>query len=340
MRSNEEINIFKKKKEFYTPEYPWALELIDQQNSVFWRFDETNIDGDIHDLKTNLSEAELHGIKEALKLFTLYETEIGNDYWTGVVRKVFGHPEIKMLAATNSYFETIHARAYNEINRVLGLDTEEFITSYKDEDVLSDRMKFIEAACYIPKEYNALDVLKSIGTFLFIEGAILYSSFAFIKHFSSNGKNLLKNINAAIDYSIRDEGNFHVTSGEMLFKTLKQEAELSFSELEELNNHLRKIAVKTYEHEEKIMDKLFSRGKISGITENQLKIFIRSRINECLKCLEIEPIYDFEKYNPIADWFYNNITTLKLTDFFHKQSAQYSRKWKKHKFIWSINEQV
>lgn len=338
MKPNSEINIFRNKKEFYTPEYPWALELIDQQNSVFWRFDETNIDADIHDLKTALTEAELNGIKEALRLFTLYETEIGNDYWTGVVRKVFGHPELKMLAATNSSTETLHARAYNEINRVLGLDTEEFYTSYKQDEVLSQRMKFIEDACSIPKDYNALDVLKSIGTFLFIEGSVLYSSFAFIKHFSSNGKNLLKNINSAITYSIRDEGNFHVTSGELLFKTLKQEAELTKEELIILNEHLIKIAYKTFEHEEKIMDKLFAFGKISGITENQMKIFIRSRINECLKCLEIVPIFEFEKYNPIEDWFYSNITTLKLSDFFHSKSAQYSRKWKKHKFTWSINE--
>jgi ribonucleoside-diphosphate reductase beta chain len=334
MKPNNEINLFTEKKEFYSPDYPWALELVDQQNSVFWRFDETNIDKDYNDLRVNLTADELHGIKEALKLFTLYETQIGNDYWSGVVRRVFKVPEIQMLAATNSYFEVVHARAYNEINRCMGLDTKEFYTSYIEDDVLSDRIKFIEASCNIPKNYNAIDVLKSVGTFLFIEGVILYSSFAFIKHFSSNGKNLLKNINAAITYSIRDEGNFHVTSGELIYKTLLEEAELTELEYLELVNHIIMIANKTYEHEEKIMDKLFSGGKIIGITDNQLKTFIRSRINECLKCLNIEPIFELEKYNPIAGWFYDNITTLKLSDFFHLKSAQYTRNWNKADFNW------
>lgn len=334
MKKNNEINIFKEKKEFYRPEYQWALDLIDQQNAVFWRFNETNIENDFHDLKHNLTSAELHGITEALRLFTLYETQIGNDYWSGVVRKVFKQPEIQMLAATNSYYEVVHARAYNEINRCLGLDTEEFYTSYKLDPILADRIKFIEDSCNIPKDYTALDVLKSIGTFLFIEGAVLYSSFAFIKSFSSNGKNLLKNMNAAIDYSIRDEGLIHVTSGEMLFKTLFQEANLTAEELEELNNHLTKIARKTFEHEELIMDKLFSGGKIIGITENQMKTFIRSRINECLKCLNVQPIFENESYNPISVWFYNNISGLKQSDFFNKKSASYSRHWSKQKFTW------
>jgi ribonucleoside-diphosphate reductase beta chain len=334
MKENKDIQIFQEKKEFYSPNYPWALELIDQQNDLFWKFNETNIDGDYHDLMFNLTKPELHGIKEALKLFTLYETEISNDYWSGVIKKVFKQPEIQMLAATNSYVETIHARAYNEINKCLGLDTEEFYTNYKQDEVLSSRMKFIEDSCCIPKDYNALDVLKSLSTFIFVEGAVLFSSFAFIKSFSTNGKNFLKGISSAIDYSIRDEGVIHVTSTEYLFKTLLQEAELSDSEYQELHDHVFKIAQKTYEHEEKIMDKLFSGGNIVGITENQLKIFIRYRINFCLSCINFENLFDVEKYNPIKDWFETNITGLKLTDFFAKQSASYTRKWKKHKFVW------
>lgn len=334
MKENKDIRIFQEKKEFYNPEYQWALDIIDEQNSVFWRFDETNIDNDYNDLHNKLTEPELHGIKEALKLFTLYELDIGNDYWGGVVRKVFKHPELQMLATTNSYYEVVHARAYNEINKCMGLDTRDFYTEYRKDKVLSERMEFIENACKIPKDYNALDVLKSLATFLFVEGTVLYTSFAFIKHFSSNGKNLLKNMNAAIDYSIRDEGNFHVSSGEMFFKSLLTEAELTDIELRELKHHVLKIAKKTYEHEEKIMDKLFSGGRIEGITEKQLKTFIKTRINECLACLNYEPLYEKESYNPIKDWFYDNITTLKLTDFFFKQSAQYSRNWNKPKFTW------
>lgn len=335
MKDNSDINVFKEKKEFYNPEYKWALNLIDEQNNVFWRFNETNIENDYGDLHNKLTGAETVGIQEALKIFTLYEIDVGNDYWGGVVKRVFKHPELKMLATTNSYYEVVHARAYNEINRCMGLDTKEFYTEYKQDGVLSERMKFLEDSCNIPKDYNAMDVLKSLATFLFIEGAVLYTSFAYIKHFSANGKNLMKNTNAAIDYSIRDEGNFHVTSTEMYFKTLLFEAELDIDELAELQAHVYKVARKTYEHEEKIILKLFKGGEVDGISEIQLHKFIKTRINECLICLEYDPLYAETDDNPIKDWFYDNISTLKLTDFFFKQSAQYSRNWTRTKFKWN-----
>ena len=82
------------------------------------------------------------------------------------------------------------------------------------------------------------------------------------------------------------------------------------------------------------MDMFFTKGRIDGITEKQMKTFIKTRINECLECLDNEPLYEKETYNPIKDWFYDNISTLKLTDFFFKQSAQYTRNWNKSKFTW------
>ena len=120
----------------------------------------------------------------------------------------------------------------------------------------------------------------------------------------------------------------------MLFKSLKEEAELTPEELDELSRHLYKIARKTNEHEERIISKLFEKGEIPGITEAQLQTFVKSRINEVLQCLELDPLFDGLEENPIKDWFYNNVTSLKLTDFFYKKSAQYTRKWKKFKFTW------
>jgi len=335
MKDIKDIPILQVKNEFYTPSYPWALDLMEQQNSVFWRFDETNITSDYNDLTQELSTQELHGITEVLRLFTQYEIHVGNDYWGDLIKNVFGHPEIKFLATTNSYYEVVHSMAYNEINKALRLDTEEFYTTYKGIPELNERIQFITSSLNLPEKYDALDILKAIGTFLFIEGAVLYTGFAFIKHFSSNGKNLLKNINAAIDYSIRDEGNIHVTSNEHLFKTLLNEAELTQEEQDELQSHLEKIAVKTYEHEQVIIDRIFSEGSIRGITPKQMQSFIKLRINECISLLGYPSVFEYEQYNPIQGWFYDNITTLKLNDFFSTQSSQYSRKWDESKFIYN-----
>ena len=83
------------------------------------------------------------------------------------------------------------------------------------------------------------DILKSIAVFSMIEGAILYSSFAFLKHFQAEGKNKLVNVTAGINFSVRDE-NLHSMAGAWLFKTLLAECELSDEEIEKLkkNNSL------------------------------------------------------------------------------------------------------
>jgi len=101
----------------------------------------------------------------------------------------------------------VHAPFYNKINEVLGLDTDEFYNSYLDDDVLKNRMEWIGKR--VSKKDTVYNILKSVGIFSMIEGAILYSSFAFLKHFNNNGKNKLINVNAGINFSAIDEQCLH-----------------------------------------------------------------------------------------------------------------------------------
>ena len=66
------------------------------------------------------------------------------------------------------------------------------------------------------------DDLKSVAAFSMIEGAVLYSSFAFLKHFQSNGKNQILNTVRGINFSVRDE-NLHCIGGAYAYNTLKAE---------------------------------------------------------------------------------------------------------------------
>ena len=197
------IRILTPKSEYIT-DYPVAIEFAKQQAEIFWLPDEIEVEKDLHDLKTNCTEAEYHGVISTLKLFTLYELNVGNDYWQNYVSVVFPRPDIQRMAATFSYVEIgVHAPFYNKINEVLGLDNEEFYNSYKEDEVLSNRMAWIGKRT--EKRDTVYDILKSVGIFSMIEGAILYSSFAFLKHFNSAGKNKLINVNAGINFSAIEE---------------------------------------------------------------------------------------------------------------------------------------
>lgn len=332
MKSNKEIDLFSGgKKEFYDPKYPWALEAIDASESRHWRWNQTHIENDYQDLTTKLTQPELHGIKEVLRLFTLYETEIGENYWQGIVAKVFPHPEIKMMCSRFAYEEFgIHARAYAAINDVLDELDEEHMTSWRQDENLVKRMEFISDAAMIPKNYNALDVLKALGAFILIEGAVLSSSFAFIKHFKANGKNLLSGMVEAINYSLQDEMG-HYKNGALLFRTLREQAQLTKQENQELTTHIIKLSEKTREHEAIITENIFSHGRITGITHHQTDNFVNNQCVRLLDLLEVE--HDMELLpTDIENWYWTNVSGLKMNDFFATQSTAYSHNWVKGKF--------
>jgi ribonucleoside-diphosphate reductase beta chain len=308
--------------------YPEANRFADEQLKIFWTHDEVNVEKDVQDILTNMTEAEKHGVITTLKLFTLYESFAGRDYWSTRFQSIFPRPELCAMASVFSMFElAVHARFYNKINEVLNLNTDEFYNSYTKDETLSARLSRVDELV------NDKDPLVSIGAFSMVEGAILYSSFAFLKHFQSQGKNKLLNINRGIAFSVRDE-NLHSLGGAWSFKKLKEEKNISAEDDKILHDKLISVANELYEHECRIIDMVFEKGSIEGITPKQLKHFVESRLNECLKNLGYAKLFDV-KYNPISEWFYDGINGFSYNDFFSGQGNQYQRDWDETAFIWS-----
>ena len=314
-------------KSTYTYDYPQALGYTEMQQSIFWTSDEIEMNKDIHDLKTKLTEAELHGVTTVLKLFTLYELHVGNEYWLDYVRKTFPRPEIQRMASLFGMFElNVHAPFYDKLNEVMGLKTDEFYSSYAEDKVLKDRMAWID------RQFKVDDPLLITAMGSITEGAILYSNFAFLKHFQSEGKNKLMNMTAGINFSVRDE-NLHSEAGAWLYKQLLKEEQPDPERMSKVLSKIKRTCRQIYEHESRIIDMIFEKGAIKGITDVQMKNFIQSRLNLCLGQLDIEPMFTVE-YDPISQWFYKNINSGSLHDFFTKQGNNYSRDWSEGKFAW------
>lgn len=326
-------------KDAYIIEYPIFVEMAKKQNSVFWLDDEIKVEKDKQDVLVNLTRQEKHGVIYTLKLFTKYERRVGEDYWGGIFAKRYPRPELVRMAQSFAFFETnVHAPFYNKINEVLGLDTEEFYNSYVEDPVLKERMEFID------QTLESADELLSIAGFSLIEGAVLYSNFAFLKHFQSEGKNKMVNIVRGINFSVRDE-NIHSEAGATVFKIHKSELNLSAFEEEMLELRIREIVRKIREHEFRIIDNLFAYvnedgsidptrvGHIDGITPTQMKHFVESRLNKCLENLGYKKEFDVA-YNPIAKWFYKGINNFQFNDFFSGMGREYQRDWSRDAFVW------
>lgn len=314
-------------KKTYTMDYPTAIKFAETQMDIYWLPTEINLEKDIQDLRVELTPAELHGVVTTLKLFTLYELLVGNEYWGGRIKQEFPRPDIEFMATTFGFVEIgIHARFYSRINEVLMLNTDAFYESYIHDPVLNERIKFVESYANHP------DLPLALGAFSMLEGAVLYSSFAFLKSFQANGKNLLKNTCSGINFSVRDE-NLHAEAGAWLFNTLLSEMQISSEDRLELNSKLHEVAAQIYEHESRIVDMIFDQGDIDGIDKNELKIFVRSRINLCLENLGCPALYLVGE-NPIADWFYLGINSYSLNDFFYAVGSEYNRSASEEDFSW------
>ncbi len=314
----------------YVFEYPEFADVADTQMDIFWPWTEIDVSKDKQDLLTEMSESEYHGVITALKLFTKYELFVGNEYWLTRVMKKFPRPEIQRMATAFGHVElNSHAPFYNEINKELGLDTEEFYNSYLEDPILKERMDFIDSLV------ASDDDVLSLAGFSMIEGAVLYSSFAYLKHFQSNGKNKIINVCRGINMSVTDE-NLHSVGGAALCNILVEESEYTEEQMEDFKEKVYKLAEQIKEHEFRISEMLFEKGNPEGITLTQMHHFIESRINVCLSQLNLPRLYKVT-YNPIADWFYKGINNYQLNDFFTGVGREYQRNWNKRKFTWGDN---
>ena len=316
----------RKGTEVYKIQYPWAVEIADKQVSVYWPPTEIDVNKDIQDMRINMTLPETHGVITNLRLFTLYEMEAGIGYWGGRVIKRFPHAsDIQRMAQVFAYTESgIHAPFYNELNKALNLDSDEFYTDYVKDEGLKARMDFIGSA--IGHENDLI----SVGTFSMVEGAILYSSFAFLKHFQAQSKNKLKNVVSGINFSHRDE-DLHAIGGSLLFRELLKESKLTERETTKIYEELYESARKILQHEKYIIKMTFSEGEISGINEESLEQFVKSRLNLCLQNLGLEPIFD-EGENPIKKWFYEGVNAVQLGDFFNGTNNTYNNNCVRTKF--------
>lgn len=314
-------------------EYSEFSELADQQMHTFWPWDEPEVENDVQDVRVKMTEAERHGVVTVLKLFTTYEMHAGDDYWSNRIMRTFKRPEIQRMASLFSAVEmNSHAPFYNKINELLYLDTEEFYSEWKESDVLKARMDFIS------KVVGNKDDLLSTAGFAFIEGAVLYSSFAFLKHFQSQecGKDLIKNICRGINLSVADE-NTHAVGSALLHNTIYSESNLSVVDQQHLAKTVFELAEEVYEHESEIISMIFSKGDIGGITRQNMEDFVKHRINLVLNSLGYNSMYEDEEMDGyIASWFYVNINSVQFHDFFSSTGSEYHIKWKESSFgeVW------
>lgn len=311
----------------YIDEYPEFSKMADAQMKIFWPWDEIQVSKDKQDLLIGMTEAEVHGVISTLKLFTKYELILGNEQWGNRIARAYPHVGPQRMCSAFAHVElNSHAPFYDAINKELGLSTYEFHNSYLDDPVLKARMDFLDNLV------ESKDDELSTAIFSLVEGSVLYGSFGYLKHFQSQGKNKIQNINRGLNMGARDE-NLHAIGGAGLVNVALKEQQRSGYEMNYFHQAVLEAVVQIRDHEFLIIDKCFEKGEQEGTNAADLKQFVLSRLNICLNNLNLPSIYD-TTYNPVATWFYKGINNYQMNDFFQGVGREYQRDWSPKRFTW------
>lgn len=313
----------------YVARYPWATEMAVEQQAIFWPAEELGVEEDEQDFRTGLNEAERHGVMTAQSILTQYELLIGGtELWGGKIAKLFPRPEIQRMAACFANVELgSHAPFYNLGNEVMGNATDEFYTLWKQDPILAERIAFIHECA---ASEDALEVTAALA---FLEGAVLFTAFGYFKGFNARGFNMIPHFVSGIDGSAKDE-NFHSIASAMLFKQCKKERIEAGNHSDAQEAALREkvvlLAEKVVAHEQRINELLFALPGNRVVTKDELDHFLEDRVDVVLQRLDMPPMFAKPK-GVISVWFYQQLSTVKVPDFFAATQLQYRRDWAKHK---------
>ena len=305
--------------------YPVAKQIMEEQQDKSWTAQEIPVEKDVHMYRHVLSEPQLNLVTITLQLFVEIEQKVGEVWET--ISHWYPHSEIEGCCAEIARMEkSVHAFFYQKMSDVLNIDPEQIAKNQATIKVLKNKLEFLTKITANLSDNKPL----SLATVAMIEQVLLFSNFAMMKSFQSNGHNLISNTITGVDFVVQDEV-MHGNYAAYLFKTVLYEDSNGQQLIDkpQLTDDIINLISEIIAHEDAVIDYTFDGcTAINDITADQLKIFIRSRANEVMALLGFTPIYETSTINKIADWFYKGTTAIKMHDFFVGGTNQYRRSWK------------
>ena len=311
----------------YVRHYPRIVELANKQlEEQLWFSSEMVVELDRMQLLYELTPEQLHAVKTVLTFFVRYELSVG-DMWKKVA-ELFPRPEVQLAASVVECVErAVHAEFYNQPNQQLGLDTDEHYLAYTKDPELLERAQWI-GKLLSDKEDPILGVI----TFSMIETAILFSSFAILKSFQSNGYNLIPVIARGTNQSAIDEDLHGMITAEIINTYY---SELGKKLVDDGTRYPKIVeAVKyAYEHECRIIDIAIPEDTFNGVAKQEYKEFVKKRLNTYLTRIQLPEMFEVGECS-ITEWFELNTYAYKVVDFFTPGiGMEYESSWDETGFV-------
>lgn len=291
--------------------YPWAVDLVKKHEEIHWVEDEAELSEDVQDWRTKLNEGEKEFITHILRLFTQSDVQVGQNYHEFLIPK-FKNNEIRNMLASFANREGVHQRAYALLNDTLGLPEEDF-HKFLEYSEMADKIEYMQDNNIQTHTGLALALAQSV----FNEGMSLFASFVMLLNFQRFGK--MKGMGTIVEWSIRDE-SMHVQGNAKLFRTFCDEHPRIVTD--ELKSKIYQMSKDAVALEDKFIKLAFKGNDIEGLTEKEVKQYIRHIADRRLLQLGMKPKFNV-KDNPIPwlDWVLNGASH---DNFFEKRVTEYS----------------
>ena len=313
-------SLFTPREHFKPFDYPQCEAFTDAINESYWTHKEWNFTTDVQQFHSELDDYQREVIQKCLLLISQIEVSV-KTFW-GKLHDHMPLPEINMVGATFAESECRHERAYSHLLELLGLNNE-FEKMY-DIPAIIDRHNYLKKYKDFANARLEENFIKSIILFsLFIENVSLFSQFFVIMSFNKHRK-MLKDINNVVAATSKEEA-IHGQFGTFLINQAREEHPEFFTD--ELKSMISGYCKKAYKAEEKVLDWIFDKGDTDFIKVDQVKEFVKDRLNQSLIGIELDPIFEVNKKElNKTKWFEEELFSDCHVDFFDQRPTSYSRK--------------
>jgi ribonucleoside-diphosphate reductase beta chain len=299
-------------KPFY---YPWAYEAWLKHEQSHWLHTEVPMIEDVKDWKKRLTTEEKQFLTHIFRFFTQGDIDVAGGYVKNYL-PYFPQPEVRMMLLGFAAREALHVAAYSHLIETLGLP-ETTYNQFLEYQEMRDKHDYILDIS--SKNGDKQSTATHIATFsAFTEGMQLFSSFIMLLNFPRHGK--MKGMGQIVTWSIVDE-TMHAENMMKVFKTYVNENQEIWND--DLKGRIYTIAEKMVQLEDKFIDLAFGMTEMQGLTNEDVKKYIRYIADRRLIGLGMKGIFKVKK-NPLP-WVEEMINAPTHTNFFENRATDYAK---------------
>jgi ribonucleoside-diphosphate reductase beta chain len=308
-------NLLEERSNFKPFHYPWAYDAWLKHEQSHWLHTEVPMAEDVKDWKNKLTVSEKSFLTNIFRFFTQGDIDVAGGYVNNYLPH-FPQPEVRMMLLGFGAREALHIAAYSHLIETLGMPDSTYAEFMEYQQMKDKHDYLLEVSTVASSKESTAAQIACFSAFT--EGMQLFSSFIMLLNFPRTGK--MKGMGQIVTWSIVDETQ-HCESMIKLFRTYVEENKEIWND--DLKGKIYTIAERMVELEEKFIDLAFSMGDMEGLTDIDVKRYIRYIADRRLISLGLKGIFKVKK-NPLP-WVEEMINAPTHTNFFENRATDYAK---------------